>query len=185
LLSGSWHFFDLIHMGRVTLRFTALMKIHGVNPYVLVSAKRASDLKPGWRKPMPVLVRINRKPRRPWRINMMPTGDGNFRLYLHGDVRKASKTGVGDRVTVEVQFDAKYRGGPAHPMPMWFRAALGKNAVAKKNWEALIPSRKKEILRYLSSLKSAQARERNLARALGVLSGQPARFMARSWSRGK
>lgn len=168
-----------------TLRFRALMKIHSVNPYVLVSAKRASELKPGWRKPMPVLVQVNGKPDEAWPINMMPVGDGSFRLYLNGVVRKASRTGVGDRVEVEVRFDAKYKSGPAHPMPAWFRVVLEKNPTAKKNWEALIPSRKKEILRYFSALKSAEARERNLARAMKVLSGMPERFMARSWSGGK
>lgn len=162
-----------------------MIKIHGVNPYLLVSATRAAKLKPHWRKPMPVLVRIDGKPEEAWSINMMPVGDGNFRLYLHEKVRKASSTGVGDRVEVEVRFDGKYKGGPAHPMPVWFRAALGKNSVARKNWEALIPSRKKEILRYFSGLKSAEPHERNLARALRVLSGKPERFMARSWSGGK
>jgi len=161
------------------------MKIHGVNPYVLVSAERASKLQPNWRKPMPVLVQINGQPQEPWPINMMPIGNGSFRLYLHEKVRKSSSTGVGDRVEVEVRFDSKYKGGPAHPMPVWFRAALSKNSVARKNWEALIPSRKKEVLRYFASLKSAEARERNLARALRVLSGKGERFMARSWSEGK
>jgi hypothetical protein len=168
-----------------TLRFTALMKILGVNPYVLVSAKRASKLKPGWRRPMPVLVKINGEPEEPWRINMMPVGDGNFRLYLHGAVRKASNTGVGDGVRVEVRFDPKYRGGPMHPMPAWFRTALARNPTAKENGNALIPSRKKEVLRYFAALKSPEARERNLTRALQALSGGPTRFMARSWSRGK
>ena len=116
---------------------------------------------------------------------MMPIGNGSFRLYLHEKVRKVSSTGVGDRVEVEVRFDSKYKGGPAHPMPVWFRAALSKNSVARKNWEALIPSRKKEVLRYFASLKSAEARERNLARAIRVLSGKGERFMARSWSEGK
>lgn len=167
------------------LSFQAPIKIHGVNPYVLVSAQRASELKPGWRKPIPVLVRINGKPEQPAPINMMPIGDGSFRLYLNGVIRNASGTGVGDRVEVEVRFDAKYRSGPAHPMPSWFRTALKKNPVASKNWEALIPSRKKEILRYLAALKSPEARERNLVRALKVLSGKPERFMARSWSGGK
>lgn len=168
-----------------TLRFRVLIKIHGVNPYVLVSAKRASELKLGWRKPMPVLVRINQKPKQSARINMMPIGDGSFRLYLNGVIRKASGTVVGDRVEVEVRFDAKYRSGPAHPMPAWFRSALKKNPAASKNWDTLIPSRKKEILRYLVALKSPETRERNLVRALKVLSGKPERFMARSWSGGK
>jgi hypothetical protein len=186
-------------MNMATLLFNTVINIQGVNPYVLVSAKRASKLKPGWRKPMPLLVKINGKPEksrstpslgsvaqgRLWRINMMPVGDGSFRLYLHGGVRKTSNTGVGDRVNVEVSFDAKYRGGPMHPMPKWFRTALAKNPTAKQNWEALTPSRKKEILRYFDALKSPEARERNLARALKALSGRPTRFMARSWSRGK
>jgi uncharacterized protein YdeI (YjbR/CyaY-like superfamily) len=88
-------------------------------------------------------------------------------------------------VRVEVRFDAKYRGGPMHPMPAWFRTALANNPIAKENWDALIPSRKKEVLRYFASLKSLEARERNLARALQALSGGQARFMARSWSGGK
>ena len=165
-------------------RFKALIKIHGVNPYVLVSAKRAAGLKPGWRKPMPVLVKFNGKPDDAWPINMMPAGDGSFRLYLHESVRKASRTKVGDRVAVEVQFNAKYKGGP-QPLPAWFKAALAGNPVAKKNWEVLTPSRKKEVVRYLAALKSAEARERNLVRALNALSGDPTRFMARSWSEGK
>jgi len=53
-----------------------------------------------------------------------------------------------------------------------------------KNWEALIPSRKKEILRYFAPLKSPEARERNLERALYVLSGKKGRFMARAWNQG-
>ena len=114
----------------------------------------------------------------------MPIGDGSFRLYLQEKVRKASNTGVGDRVKVEVSFDAAYKGGRA-ALPTWFRAALSSNPTAKKNWEALVPSRKKEIVRYFSTLKSLAARQRNLVRALHALSGGPGRFMARSWSYGK
>ncbi len=168
-----------------TLKFLALMKMHGVNPYVLIHAARAPKLKRGWRKPMPVVVRINGKPENPWRINMMPIGDGSFRLYLHGEVRKASNTRVGDLVRVEVRFDEDYKSGPNHAMPVWFRTALAKNPLAKKNWDTLIPSRRKEILRYFCQLKSAPACARNLDRALHVLSGKPGRFMARSWTRGK
>ena len=89
-----------------TLRFKSEIKIQNGNPYLLVSAARAALIKKGWRKPMPVLVRINGKPKAAWRINMMPIGDGRFYLYLHGDVRKASGTTVGDRVSAEVRFDA-------------------------------------------------------------------------------
>ena len=155
------------------------MKITGINPYVLVSAARAKKLKPGWRKPMPVLVRINGKPEKGWKINMMPVGDGSFYLYLDGNVRKASGTGVGDKVEVEVEFDATYKGGPAE-LPAWFKSALNKSVVARKSWSALPPSRQKEIVRYLSGLKSKEAQERNLQKAMHMLEGKKGRWMGRS-----
>lgn len=166
------------------LRFTAVMKIREGNPYIPVSKARAARIKPGWKRPLPVLVRINGKPGKAWRINMMPAGDGTFYLYLDGEVRKASTTGVGDRVQVEASFDGAYRNGPMHPMPAWFDSALRKHASARESWEALPPSRKKEILRYFSRLKGEAARARNLDKALHVLSGKAGRFMARAWKDG-
>ena len=173
-------------MRRAALRFPAIIRIRGINPYVHVSALRARRLRKHWRKAMPVLTRINGQPAaRPWRINMVPAGNGNFYLYLHESVRKASRAAVGDRVTVELDFDSTYRNGPLHPMPRWFSAALRNDRQAKKNWSSLPPSRKKEILRYFASLKSEEAKQRNLARAMRMLSGTPGRFMARSWKDGK
>ena len=164
------------------LRFDAAIKIRIGNPYILVSAVRAKKLKTGWKKPMPVLIRINGQPKKAWHINMMPVGNGSFYLYLHGDVRKASRTKVGDRVDVEVEYDSAYRNGPMHDMPEWFRIPLSKNKKAKKAWDELTPSRQKEILRYFSWLKSDEAKERNLKKAIDVLAGKPGRFMARSWN---
>jgi hypothetical protein len=161
------------------------MRIIGVNPYVLVSAARAAALRPGWRRPLPVRVRVNGRPRAPWRINLMPRGDGSFYLYLHGEVRKASGTAVGDTVTVEVAFDARYRGGPDRALPTWFRKPLAADRKAAAAWKELPPSRRKEIVRYLARLKSPEARARNLARALAALSGRPERFLARSWTKGR
>jgi hypothetical protein len=168
----------------MTTRFTAVIRIRGVNPYILVSASRAKAIKPGWRKPMPVLVLVNGKPANAWRINMMPVGNGSFYLYLHGDIRRASSTAVGDRVRVEIDFDTSYRSGPQHSVPRWFKDALSGNPRAIENWAALIPSRKKEILRYFSHLNSPDARARNLAKAVRVLSGEPGRFMGRAWKNG-
>lgn len=167
------------------MRFAAKIEIYNGNPYVLVSPARAKKLQPNWHKPMPVLVQVNGQPQPAWRINMMPIGDGSFYLYLHGDVRKASETKVGDKVLVDVEFDAAYKNGPMHPMPGWFRTALAANPTAKKNWELLTPSRQKEILRYFSWLKSDEAKARNLAKAMHVLSGSEGRFMARTWKDGK
>jgi hypothetical protein len=161
------------------LAFIALIRIRGVNPFILVSASRASCIKPGWCKPPPVLVRVNGEPENAWRIKMMPAGDRSFCLYLHGDIRKASGAAAGDRIRVEIDFDASYRNGAQHARS--FTQALAENPQAKKNWMAPIPSRKKEILRYFSRLHSSDARSRNLSKALHVLSGGAGRFMARAW----
>ena len=167
------------------LRFRARIELNKINPYVLVRAAQAARLKSGWRKPMPVRITVNGKPDVPWRINMMPVGDGSFFLYLHGQVRKASGTKVGDVASLAIEFDEEYRGGPADPMPRWFSGELRGNAAARKGWEGLPPSRRKEILRYLARLKTPEARGRNARKALHVLAGGKARFMARSWSNGR
>ena len=164
------------------LSFRATIEIRGINPYVRVSKAQAAQLRPGWRKPLPVRLQVNGQPDPPWRTNLMPSGDGGFYLYLPGVVRKASGSGLGDTVAVRLDFDDAYRGGPAEAPPPWFSQALADNPPARRAWDALIPSRKKEILRYFAQLKSPAAKARHLQRAIEVLSGSPQRFMARSWN---
>ena len=98
LLPRSYCLVTMYDISMAIQRFTSVIKIRDGNPYILVGTVRAQAIKPGWRKPLPVLVRLNGKPAEPWRINMMPVGDGSFYLYLHGDVRKASSTKVNDQV---------------------------------------------------------------------------------------
>ena len=164
------------------LHFKSVIKINNANPYVLVNAVQATFLQKDWRKPMPVCIRINGQPNSSWRINMMPIGDGSFYLYLDGDVRKASKTKVGDEVAIEIKFDSAYRSGPVHPMPPYFQEALEKNSLAQQGWDTLTPSRQKEILRYFAGLKSIKAQTRNLEQVLFVLAGGKGRYMARDWN---
>lgn len=165
-----------------SIQFRSVIEIIGVNPYVRVKATQAARIQRNWRKPLPVRFRVNGKPEKPWRINLMPVGDGSFYLYLHGGVRKASKTKVGDTIAVELEFDDKYKSGPAHPMPPKFSAALNRNRNARQRWNDLTPSLQKEILRYLSRLKSPAAKVRNTRRAIHVLSGGQGRFLGRSWN---
>lgn len=166
------------------MEIKSVIKIRGVNPYILVTSDQASRIKSNWKRPLPVAVQIDGKPETPWRINMMPTGDGNFYLYLRGEVRKASGTKVGDHVTARIVYDSEYGNGPQHPMPEWFNAYIEKDQTAKGNWQRLSPSRKKEVLRYLANLKSTDAKERNMKRALEVLSGKKGRFLGRTWING-
>ncbi|UYG04573.1 YdeI/OmpD-associated family protein [Halomonas sp. LR3S48] len=167
------------------LRFRTTIEINNINPYVLVAAAQATQLRPGWRKPMPVCVRIKGEPDTTCRINMMPVGDGSFYLYLNGEARKASNTKVGDTVSLGIEFDEAYQSGPVNPMPPWFSEALEQNPHAMQAWNDLIPSLKKEFLRYFARLKSPEAQARNAQQALYVLSGNRGRFLARSWHEGR
>lgn len=168
-----------------SLRYRARIEINGINPFVPVDPEQAAALHEGWRKPMPVLVQINGAPNQPWRINMMPRGDGGFFLYLHGIVREAAAgVGVGDEVEVSVTFDEAYRGGPAHPMPEAFEQGLARDTASAEAWEALPPSLQKEILRRFDSVKSEAAKTRNIQDALAALGGAEVRFMARDWKGG-
>ena len=169
---------------RPTLEFSATIDIVGANPYVLVNDERATKLRPGWRRPMPVLVKINGRPDSPWRTNMMPVGNGEFYLYLHGGMRKSSGAKVDDVVTISLSFDESYRNGPLHETPDWFESSLASDANVMANWERLTPSRQKEVLRYFAGLKTDDARKRNLVQVLRVLSGARERFMGRDWTDG-
>lgn len=164
------------------LTFRARIRITGINPYIPVSAARARRIRADWRKPMPVLVQVNGQPEPAWAINMMPAGDGSFRLYLDAVVRKASGTGVGDMVEVAIAFDDHYRSGPQHEMLPALSSGLDENPVAKGRWESLPPSLRKEVLRYLANLKSDEARQRNVERAIRILNGAKERFLARDWN---
>ena len=164
--------------------FKATIELRGFNPYIAVSPEQATAIAPGWRRPIPVLVQLNGGPTPPWRINMMPVGDGSFYLYLDNGIRKPTQTAVGDEVTVTLAFDAEYKGGPADDMPNDLAGALLGNIAAASNWAKLPPSRKKEVLRYLGRLQSPAARQSNLERLINVLEGHEGRYMARQWKNG-
>jgi hypothetical protein len=164
-----------------TLVITAVIQLRGVNPYVPVTIEQVMMLRENWRRAMPVVATITGATEKSWRTNLMPEGDGAFRLYLHGAMRKSAQVDVGDIVTIGLDFDLAYRNGPMHPMPDWFRSELERDPVATVNWDALTPSRQKEVLRYFAALKSETARERNVARAIAALTGSTVRFMGRDW----
>ncbi len=100
---------------------------------------------------------------------------GAWRLYLNGPMLKAAKKGVGDTVNVRIAYDPRDRSSP---MPEALETALTKNGKARKVFDALPPSRRKEITRYIGHLKSDEAIRKNVARAINFLEGKE-RFAGR------
>lgn len=116
--------------------------------------------------------------------------EGDWRLYVNIIMAKGASIPfsksiteiVGTVVKLEIEFNAK---PIIYKMVPILKTALDTNPIAKSNWKALIPSRQKEILRYFSGLQSPEAKQRNLEKAMDVISGKEGRFMARSWKNGK
>lgn len=105
---------------------------------------------------------------------------GAWRLYINGEMLKASGLKVGDTADIEIDFDPRPR---TVPMPPMLKAAFLKNKQASDAFEKLMPSRQKEILRYLGSLKTGEALKRNIENVINQLAAKgkdpPPVFMAR------
>jgi len=146
-------------------QFTAKIGIVGINPFVDVPTRIAGALGgPGF-IPVSMTIDGHRFP-----ANLVPLGKGRFRLYLNGPMRKAAGKDVGDRVRIGLARDDAPRTERVHSE---FAAALAADAAAAAAFDALTPSRRKEILRYLNSLKQPESVARTVDRVMRQLKGAP------------
>lgn len=91
---------------------------------------------------------------------------GAWRLYINAEMLKASGLSVGDTADIEIEFDPRPR---QVPIPKTFADALKRDVKAKAKYDRLSPSRQKDILRYLNSLKTDESLTRNVQRAIKQL----------------
>jgi uncharacterized protein YdeI (YjbR/CyaY-like superfamily) len=82
---------------------------------------------------------------------------------------------VGDMANVEIEFDPGERILTMHPKLV---SALQMNKKARSVFDTLVPSRQKEIIRYINSLKTEESVEKIIKKALGFLLGEE-RFIGR------
>ena len=153
--------------------FKAKIAIIGVNPYVtppqaalealFKAAKRSTS-------PIPIRGRIERTA---FTQNLVRY-QGAWRLYLNTPMCRGAAKDVGDNASFQIELDPK---PPVTPMPPALKAALASDANAKAAFEALTPSRRKEIQRYLNHLKSAVTLEKNLGHVMDYLRGKEPRGM--------
>lgn len=154
--------------------FTAQIGIIGVNPYVLLPPSLLQDVMKAAEKdkgPIPVRLRINDKAFTQTLVKFA----GEWRLYLNMPMRRTAGKDVGDEITLAVAYDGEERKTALHPQ---LQKALRLNKEAKQKFESLPPSRQKEIARYINNLKSEEAVDRNVQRAIDFLLGRQ-RFIGR------
>ena len=147
------------------MKFKFKAKIYkvGINPCVDVPSRITSKMEPtkGF---IPVVGKIEGHD---FIQTLVPVKDADYRLYVNGPMMKGAEVSVGDTASfvIEQNFDKKSR---AVAMSKQFRKRLqGENLV--EEFRKLIPSRQKEILRYLGSLKSEDALTRNIDKVVRAL----------------
>jgi hypothetical protein len=151
-------------------KFEAILEIIGINPFVFVPEKilKAIFKKAGKDKgPIPIKGELNGKAYKQTLVKY----SGHWRLYVNLIMLKNSPKRIGEKIKLSVDFDPEDRNIKAHPD---FVKALKTSPLAKKNFETLIPSRQKEILRYLNHLKTAETLNRNITKAILHLEGKSA-----------
>ena len=147
------------------MQFSAKIDIIGINPYVPVplSVLRALFKQYGKeRGPIPVQGTIDGKQFKQTLVKF----SGAWRLYVNGEMCKAVSVEVGDKVNITLAFDPVSRLIPMHES---LGTALDKHEL-RSVFGSLPPHRKKEILRYMHSLKSQEAIDRRVAFVIKYLS---------------
>jgi hypothetical protein len=149
-------------------RFAATIYKIGINPVVDppdTSLKAIFAQAGKSRGPIPVRGKLND-------VKFMQTlvkYKGAWRLYINGPMLKASGLSVGDAATIEIEFDARPR---MTPVPDELKAALHKDQQAREAFDDLPPSRQKEIMKYIGSLKTEDAISKNVRRIIAHLRGE-------------
>jgi bacteriocin resistance YdeI/OmpD-like protein/uncharacterized protein DUF1905 len=148
--------------------FSAKVSKLGINPCVGIPEDMLQSIfeQAGRAKgPIPVRGTINGKPF----LQTLVKYRGLWRLYINGIIREAAGIDVGDDAHIRLAFDPTPR---IEPMPPRLEEALARDKRAKAAFEKLIPSRQKEILRYLNSMKTEESLDRNIERVMKLLLGE-------------
>ncbi|HET8809886.1 MAG TPA: YdeI/OmpD-associated family protein [Flavobacteriaceae bacterium] len=150
---------------RKELEFTERLEIIGINPFVFLPKavlKAIFDQAEKSTSPIPVKGTVNGKP---YRQNLMKF-KGEWRLYINLQMLENSPRRIGETLKVTIIHNPEKREIPIHPK---LSEALNKTPQAKIVFEKLPPSRRKEIIRYISNLKTEKTIDRNVERAIGFL----------------
>ena len=157
-----------------TYRFKAVIEIIGINPYVLVPNDILDKIftQAGKSKGhIPIRGTVNGVPYKQTLLRY----SGLWRLYINTTMLKDSPKRIGETIELTIEYDPSDRTIPVHPKLV---AALEQNKEAKAVFDGLSPSLKKEIIRYISFLKTEQSVDKNVMRAIDFLLGN-GRFIGR------
>ncbi len=149
-------------------KIKAEIKIIGINPFVFVPDNILNELfKENGKNtgPIPIKGTINGRPYKQTLVKYL----GEWRLYINTQMLRNSPKRVGEAIEIYIEFDPSDRSIAPHPKLM---DALNNNLQAKEKFDSLTPSTQKEIVRYISHLKTEASIDRNVDRAINFLLGK-------------
>lgn len=155
--------------------FKAKLDIIGINPFIFVPQPILLTLfKNAGRDKghIPVCGQVNGKEYQQTLLRYK----GEWRLYINTIMLPESPKRIGELIEVSIEFDPRDRTLQPHPDLI---KALSQNKKAEAVFQNLAPSQKKEIIRYIYTLKTAASREKNIKLAMGFLMGKN-RFVGRN-----
>ena len=102
---------------------------------------------------------------------LVPVGGGRHRLFLNRAIRQAIGKGAGDSVEIRIRLD---RSDRTPETPSEVQEAMAEEG-ATAAWEALTPSRRKELLVWLADAKREQTRAARIERIVqtAIAEGTP------------
>ncbi len=143
-----------------------MIQKQGPNPYVdipeRVSRAFASQARAGR---ITVVGRLNRTP---IQATLVPVGKGRHRLYVNGGMRSAAAVGVGDSVSLTLQAVLP----DTVRLPADVEAGLKRIQGAIAAFNALSPSHRRELLRYVNDARTPETRARRIERTAGEVLGK-------------
>lgn len=153
---------------KVKNTFTAKLEIIGINPFVFIPEDILNTIfeTSGRNKsPIPVKGSVNGKE---FKQNLMKYL-GEWRLYINLTMLPNSPKRIGETIDVSVEYDDSDRSIPIHPD---LDRAIKEDPLVLKNFEALIPSRRLELTRYIHHLKTEESIRRNIDKIIRHLKGE-------------
>jgi hypothetical protein len=155
-------------------KFKAEIKIIGVNPFVFIPFEVLTNIFIQANKDkgyIPVCGTINAESYKQTLVKF----NGAWRLYINTKILKNSTKRIGENIDITIEYDSSDRTIKPHPK---FEKALKANKKAKIVFDNLIPSKRHEIVRYISFLKKEESIDRNIIKAIDFLLGK-GRFVGR------
>ncbi|MDO6761696.1 YdeI/OmpD-associated family protein [Tamlana sp. 2_MG-2023] len=158
--------------------FTAIIEMIGINPYVQIPETILKEIfvQAGKTKGhIPIKGTVNKQ----LYTQTLLKYSGLWRLYINTTMLKNSPKRIGEEINITIEFDPSDRTIAPHPK---FLEALKNNLEAKSKFDNLSPSAKKEMVRYITSLKTEESRDRIIERAITYLLGKSTFIGKKSWS---